>query len=32
MYHLNVLIDVVNKDNVFRKSTKQTRITNFMDK
>lgn len=32
LYHLNVLIDVVNKDNVFRKSTKQTRITNFMDK
>lgn len=32
LYHLNVLIDIVNKDNVFRKSTKQTRITNFMDK
>lgn len=32
LYHLHVLIDVVNKDNIFRKSTKQTRITSFMDK
>lgn len=32
LYHRNVLIDIVHKDNIFRKSTKQTRITSFMDK
>lgn len=32
LYNLNVLIDVVNKDNFLRRSTKQTQITSFMDK